>query len=528
MADRPKPVVLVILDGWGYSDQRLGNAIQGHTPNLERLFNTYPHTFLKTSGEAVGLPDGQMGNSEVGHMNLGAGFVVYQQFVRIDRAIRDGSFFQNPALTGAVAHIQKTGGKLHILGLTGSGGVHAHSRHIYALLKLAHDQGVTSNKVFFHAFTDGRDTAPTSGRGFVAELEAQLKEWGGRIATVSGRYYAMDRDNRWDRVQKAYLALTAGEGPTASSVDAALAASYEAGVTDEFVIPTVIVDEAGQPLATIKDGDAVIYANFRADRARELTKAFVFPTEKFGGFTLPDGKPAGFDRKQLQDLYFATMTEYQEGLPVQVAFNSLDVSTPLAKVVSDAGLKQFHIAETEKYAHVTFFLNGGRENPFPQEARLLIPSPHVATYDLKPEMSAPEITEALIQRIEADEYDFIVVNYANFDMVGHTGNIEAAITAATTVDNGINQVVAAVLAQHGTIMITADHGNAEKMIEPLTGGPFTEHTTTPVEFMLITPDDSPYRHTTLANGILANVAPTILQLLELPVPTEMTEKSLLQ
>ncbi|HEX2915665.1 MAG TPA: 2,3-bisphosphoglycerate-independent phosphoglycerate mutase [Chloroflexia bacterium] len=529
MADRPKPVVLIVLDGWGYSKVQLGNAIQGHTPNLERFYNQYPHSFLKTSGESVGLPEGQMGNSEVGHMNLGAGFVVYQQFVRIDRAIRDGSFFQNPALTGAIEHIKKTGGNLHLMGLTGPGGVHAHSRHMYALLKLAHEAGISGDRVFVHAFMDGRDTAPTSGREFMVELEQQLGEWGGKVATVSGRYYAMDRDNRWDRVEKAYRAITRGEGPTAKSPDAALEASYAAGVTDEFVVPTVITTPDGKPTVVAKDGDAFIYANFRADRARELTKAFVLPDDKFGNFTLPDGKPAGFAReRKLENIYFATITEYQAGLPVQVAFSSLDVEAPIAKIVSDAGLKQLHIAETEKYAHVTFFFNGGREQPFPNEDRILIPSPKVATYDLKPEMSANEVTEALLERIKADSYDFIVVNYANFDMVGHTGIVEAALKAAQTVDNCVGQVVNAVLAKGGAVMITADHGNAEKMVDYETGGPFTEHTTTPVECILVTPDNSPYRHATLKEGILANISPTLLQLLQLPASTEMTESSLIE
>ncbi len=529
MANRPKPVVLIVLDGWGYSDQRLGNAVQGHTPNLERFYQNYPHTFLKTSGEAVGLPDGQMGNSEVGHMNLGAGFVVYQQFVRIDRAIREGSFFENKALTGALDHIRQTGGKLHLMGLTGPGGVHAHSRHQYALLKLAHDAGIEAGRVFVHAFMDGRDTSPTSGKGFVAELEEQLTEWGGRIATIAGRYYAMDRDNRWDRVQKAYQALTAGEGPTARSAEAAIEASYQANVTDEFIVPTVIVDEADQPLTRIAEGDAVIYTNFRADRARELTRAFVLPDEQFGAFNLPDGKPAGFARPgQLQNLYFATMTEYQAGLPVQVAFDSLDVASPLAKVVSQAGLKQLHIAETEKYAHVTFFFNGGREEAFPDEERILINSPKVATYDLKPEMSALEVTETLLKELATGKYDFVIVNFANFDMVGHTGVVEAAVKAASTVDNCVNRIVETVLAQKGVVLVTADHGNAEKMIDPETGGPFTEHTTTPVECVLITPDESPYRHGKLTEGILANVAPTLLELLQLPVPAEMTERSLIE
>ncbi len=529
MSNRPKPVVLIVLDGWGYSKNRQGNAIQGHSPNLERYFQDYPHTFLKTSGEAVGLPEGQMGNSEVGHMNLGAGFVVYQQFVRIDLAIRDGSFFQNPALAGAIAHARQTGGNLHLMGLTGTGGVHAHSRHLYALLKMAHGSGLSPDRVFIHAFMDGRDTAPTSGKGFIADLEKQLDEWGGKIATVSGRYYAMDRDNRWDRVEKAYRAITEGVGNKASSAEQALADSYAAGVTDEFVAPTVITRPDGQPTVTAKDGDAIIYYNFRADRARELTRAFVLPGDKFGAFTLPDGKPAGFDRfRRLENLYFTTMTEYQQGLPVQVAFASTDVTSPLARVVSDAGLRQLHIAETEKYAHVTFFFNGGREQPFPNEDRVLIPSPKVATYDLKPEMSAAEVTTNLLERINQDIYDFIIVNYANFDMVGHTGDLNAAINGGGVVDDCVRQVVEAVLAKGGNLIITADHGNAEVMIDPKTGGPFTEHTTTPVECILVTPEDSPYRHGRLKEGILANITPTLLQLLQLPKAAEMTEDSLIE
>ncbi len=528
MADRPKPVVLMVLDGWGFSEEQRGNAVQGHTPNLERFYRDYPHTFLKTSGEAVGLPEGQMGNSEVGHMNLGAGFVVYQQFVRIDRDIRNGSFFQNPALKRAVEHAQTTGGALHLLGLTGPGGVHAHSRHLYALLKLAHEAGLPGSRVFVHAFMDGRDTSPTSGRGFIAELEEQLTEWGGRIATVSGRYYAMDRDNRWERVEQAYRAITDGVGPTAPSAEAALTASYEAGVTDEFVVPTVILSPDGQSSGQVRDGDAVIYVNFRADRARELTKAFVLPGEQFSPQPGPDEKPTGFARpRRLQNLAFVTMTEYQEGLPVQVAFDSLEVRAPLAKIISDAGLKQLHIAETEKYAHVTFFFNGGREASFAGEDRVLVPSPKVATYDLKPEMSATEVTDALLQRLATDEYDFVVINFANFDMVGHTGVLEAAQRAAGIVDECIRRIAEAVLARHGVLLITADHGNAEKMLNLETGGPFTEHTTTPVECILITPDDSPYRQARLKEGILANVAPTLLQLLELSRSPEMTEESLI-
>jgi 2,3-bisphosphoglycerate-independent phosphoglycerate mutase len=517
------------MDGWGYREERMGNAVQGHTPNLEGYWEKYPHTFLHTSGEAVGLPDGQMGNSEVGHMNLGAGFIVYQQLVRINKDIKNGMFFKIPTLVGALEHVLKNKSNLHLMGLVGPGGVHAHSEHLFALLKLAKDSGIPSDRVLVHCFMDGRDTAPTSGRGFVAEVEKQLKEFGGRIATVTGRYYAMDRDNRWDRVKRAYLGLTKGEGNYATSADEALSRSYDATITDEFVEPAVILTD-GKPTGIIQDNDAVIYFNFRADRARELTKAFVFDDENFGlHLHTDDGKPLGFAReRKLENLYFATMTEYQEGLPVEVAYGPLDVREPVAEVVSKAGLKQFHTAETEKYAHVTFFFNGGREEPFANEDRLLIPSPKVATYDLKPEMSAYGVTEELLKRLDAATYDFIIMNYANFDMVGHTGVYEAAVKAADAVDNCVGRVVQKVLEKGGVLLLTADHGNAEKMIDPETGAPFTEHTTTPVQLILVAPESSPYRYVTLREGgILADVAPTLLHLLGLDKPPEMSQESLI-
>ncbi|NWJ45216.1 MAG: 2,3-bisphosphoglycerate-independent phosphoglycerate mutase [Chloroflexi bacterium] len=527
--NRPKPVVLLVMDGWGYREEREGNAVLGHTPHLERYWETYPHTFLHTSGEAVGLPDGQMGNSEVGHMNLGAGFIVYQQLVRINKDIRTGAFYKIPALVGAVEHAKKNNSNLHLMGLIGPGGVHAYSEHLFALLKLAQEGGLPSERVFVHCFMDGRDTAPTSGRSFVEEVESQLKVFGGRIATVSGRYYAMDRDNRWERVKRAYLALTKGEGNFANSADEALARSYDATITDEFVEPTVILTD-GKPTAMVQDNDAVVFFNFRSDRARELTKAFVHDDEHFGmHLHTDDAKPLGFARERyLQNLYFATMTEYQEGLPVQVAYDPLDVQLPVAAVVSKAGLKQLHTAETEKYAHVTFFFNGGREEPFPNEERILIASPKVATYDLKPEMSAYEVTDSLLEKLEQDLYDFIIINFANFDMVGHTGRFEAAVKAAEAVDICVSKVVASVLGKGGVLLLTADHGNAEKMIDPVTKAPFTEHTTTPVQCILVSPEGSPYRSVKLReSGIMADVAPTLLQLLNLAKPSEMTQESLI-
>ncbi len=513
---RPRPVVLVILDGWGLSPTRENNAIaQAGTPNMDRLWKEYPHTALDASEHAVGLPSGQMGNSEVGHQNMGAGFVVYQELTRLDKAIEDGSFFENPELTTVCDHALSRGGTLHLLGLLGPGGVHSHWAHLFALLELAKRKSV--QRVVYHAFTDGRDTPPESGLGFMQTVLAKMAEIGvGQIGTVSGRYYAMDRDKRWDRIKTAYDAIVYGEGQLATDPLQVFETSYQAGVTDEFIIPTVIA-QPGAAHHTIKDGDAVIYFNFRGDRGRELTRAI----------TAPDFSE--FDRdKPLQDLYFVTMTRYAGDLPVHVAYKAMEVDAPLAKVLSDLGLRQFHIAETEKYAHVTFFFNGRTEQPFPGEDRELVPSPKVATYDLKPEMSAYTIVDELVKRIGSGVYDFIVANFANGDMVGHSGKIEATIKAVEAVDQCIGRVYNAIQQAGGILLITADHGNAEQMVDPTTGGPHTFHTLNPVPFILAAPDTSPLSHADLrSGGRLCDVAPTVLDIMRIALAPDMTCQTLI-
>lgn len=514
---RSHPVVLVILDGWGIGREEPGNAVlAARTPTLDRLLATYPHATLRCCGEDVGLPAGQMGNSEVGHLNLGAGFIVYQWITRIDRAIADGSFFANLALVGAVQRCLERGTTLHLLGLVGDGGVHAHSRHLFALLELSKRHGL--ERVAVHAFTDGRDTSPTSGLGFVDEIEDRLSAQGvGRIATVSGRYYAMDRDRRWDRTRLAYDAIVDGRGPLAASAHEAIVASYAAGITDEFIVPTVIADQHHPPVH-IQPGDEIVYLNFRADRARQLTEALSVP--EFRGFPR--------ERVVAGVCPVTTMTRYEVGLPVTVAFEPHDVRFPVARVISDAGMSQFHCAETEKYAHVTFFFNGGREEPFPGEERRLIPSPKVATYDLQPEMSAAGVADAVVEAVASGRFDFLIVNFANCDMVGHTGVFSAAVQAVETVDACLGRVLEAVATAGGSAIVTADHGNAEEMIDPVTGGPMTAHTTNPVWVILVTPDGHPLRNAVLRpDGILSAVAPTVLQLLGLAVPTGMTTPALL-
>ena len=511
------PTVLVILDGWGIGRNEPGNAtLAAETPTMDRLLANYPNARLRCSGFDVGLPDGQMGNSEVGHLNLGAGFVVYQWISRIDKSIADGDFFTNPALVSAVDACILEGTTLHLLGLVGEGGVHAHSRHLLALLDLAKQRGLT--RVAIHAFTDGRDTSPTSGRAAIAAIEQHVAELGiGRIATVSGRYYAMDRDHRWERTQLAYDAIVSCSGPVAARADDVLAASYAADVTDEFVIPTVIADETNPPM-TIQSGDQIIFFNFRSDRARQLTEAL-----SRTDFT-------GFDRTRSVAgiVPVTTLTRYEPGLPVTVAFAPHDVVNPVARVVSEAGLRQFHCAETEKYAHVTFFFNGGREEPFPGEERALVPSPKVATYDLQPSMSASGVADAVVDALATNQYAFIIVNFANCDMVGHTGVFSAAVTAVETADACLARVLQATLAANGVAIVTADHGNAEEMINRVTGGPMTAHTTNPVPVILVTPDDHPRRHTPLStDGILSGIAPTVLNLIGLDVPADMTTPSLL-
>jgi 2,3-bisphosphoglycerate-independent phosphoglycerate mutase len=520
---RPRPFVLIVMDGWGFNPRREGNAIAlARTPHIDQIAATWPHALLQASGGAVGLPAGQMGNSEVGHLNIGAGKKVVQDFTRITAAIEDGSFFQNPALLDAIAHVKRNQSALHLCGLLGTGGVHAFQGHLEACLRLAAQHDI--ERVFIHSFTDGRDTAPKSGVGFMKDLlsaaQAINPDHPARIATISGRLYAMDRDNRWERTGRVYQAMTRGEGTPAHDPVAAIAAAYDAGVTDEFIEPIVLRDANGAPVALVQAGDAVIYYNFRADRARQLTKAFVLPE-------MPPPAQGVFDRgPQIPDLTFVTMTEYEKGLPVAVAFAGDDVEYPLARVISEQGMRQFHTAETEKYAHVTYFINGGREVPFPGEERLLVPSPKVKTYDLQPEMSAATLTDGAVERIRAGDFDVLIMNYANADMVGHTGVLEAAIQAVETVDAGVGRVIEATLAVGGAAFITADHGNADMMIDYTTGQPFTAHTTNPVPFYFVVPQ---WPGVSLrANGILADIAPTALQVLGLPIPADMTGHTLIE
>ena len=507
-----KPVALIILDGWGINPSCISNAVcQARTPNLDRLMATFPTTRIDGSGLSVGLPAGQMGNSEVGHLNIGAGRVIYQELTRISKSIADGDFFTNPVLTGAIGQIRQAGGRLHLMGLLSDGGVHSHNTHLYALVELARRQGL--GEVFIHAFTDGRDTPPQSAVTYLAELESELQKIGlGRVATVTGRYYAMDRDNRWERVENAWRALVLGEGVEATDSATAISAAYAGGENDEFVKPRVVCRN-GRAVGTVQDGDGLIFFNFRAERAREITRSF----------TQPDF--AGFARPKTPSLNsFVCMTEYDETFGLPVAFQPESHRDLLGGVVAGAGLKQLRIAETEKYAHVTFFFNGGEETPFPGEERVLIPSPKdVATYDLKPQMSAPEVTEEVVRRIAGGEYALIVLNYANPDMVGHTGVLSAAITAMETVDGCVDRVVEAVLAAGGAALITADHGNCEQMDDG-NGTPHTAHTANLVPLILV---DTGRRDARLREGILADLAPTILHLLGIPQPAAMTGHSLI-
>jgi len=501
------------MDGWADGPASPGNAISlAKTPNFDVFLNRYPHTELGASGTDVGLPAGQMGNSEVGHLNIGAGRVVYQDLTRITKAIEDGSFFNNPVLKQAMAEGAKTGRRLHLMGLLSDGGVHSHEKHLYALVEMAKRSGLS--EVYIHAFLDGRDVPPDSGLGYVEKLEKKLKEIGlGRVSTVSGRYYAMDRDKRWERTKLAWDAIVRGLGETAPSGLEAVRNSYDADVYDEFVKPTVVVDDLfdeGRPI--VRDGDAVVFFNFRPDRGRQLTRAFVMPD--FDGFDRGPKPPA---------TYFATMTEYDATFPGPIAFPTTEIKNTIAEILSAQGLKQLHIAETEKYAHVTFFFNGGVEAPESGEDRILVPSPKVATYDLKPEMSAYEVTDKVIEEIDRDEYDVIIMNYANADMVGHTAVKQAVIKAVETIDKCLGRVVTAIEAQGGVTIITADHGNADKIAETDTGLPVTAHTNNPVPFILIS--DRSYR--LRDGGVLADIAPTILDLLGLKPPAEMTGKSLI-
>lgn len=506
-----KPVMLMILDGFGIAPKSEGNAVEAaKKPNFDRLVKEYPHTKLAASGMEVGLPEGQMGNSEVGHLNIGAGRIVYQELTRITKSIADRDFFENEALLTAMDNAKKNNSALHLLGLLSDGGVHSHIDHLKGLLEFAKQQGLT--KVYVHAFMDGRDVAPSSGKEFVIKTEEMMKEVGvGKIATVNGRYYAMDRDNRWERVELAYNAMVLGTGETATSAIEAIEKSYHDNKTDEFVLPCV-VEENGAPIATINNGDSVIFFNYRPDRARELTRAINDKT--FDGF-----------KRETLNLTFVTMTQYDKTLEgVNVAFKPQTLTNTLGEYVSSKGLNQLRIAETEKYAHVTFFFNGGVEKENQGEDRVVIPSPKVATYDLKPEMSAFEVTEELMKQMDEDKYDMIILNYANPDMVGHTGVIPAAIKAVETVDTCLQKVVEKVLEKDGTLFITADHGNAEKMIDFSTGNPFTAHTVEPVPFVWVA-NNIDGRN--LKAGKLADIAPTMLNVMGVEVPAEMTGENLI-
>lgn len=507
-----KPVMLMILDGMGITEAGDGNAVTAASkPNLDRYKEMYPYSTLQASGMRVGLPDGQMGNSEVGHLNIGTGRIIYQELTRITKAIMDGDFFENEALLKAIKNAKDNNKALHLLGLLSDGGVHSHIDHLKGLLKLAKLNGL--EKVYVHAYMDGRDVAPSSGKEFILAIEEAMKEIGvGKIATVSGRYYAMDRDNRWERVELVYNAMILGQGEKASSAVEAIDNSYHDNKTDEFVLPTVIMN-GDAPVAKIENGDSVIFFNFRPDRAREITRAIV------------DVKFDGFKREKL-DLTYVCMTQYDKTIEnVEVAYTGESFDNTLGQYVASKGLKQLRAAETEKYAHVTFFFNGGVEVPNENEDRALVPSPKVATYDLQPEMSAFELTDELIKRVDSDQYDMIIVNYANPDMVGHTGVIEAAKKAVETVDTCVGKVVEKVLEKNGTVFITADHGNAETMIDYSTGTPMTAHTTNLVPFMWIANDS---KGKALSEGKLADIAPTMLEVMGLDKPSEMTGVSLIK
>lgn len=537
----PKPIILIILDGWGLTSNLKGNAVAlAKTPNIDKYWHIYPHTELEASQEAVGLPKGEPGNSEAGHLNLGAGRIVYQSLPQINMAIADGTFFQTEALKAVKEHLEKNKSNLHLLGLLGSGGVHSSIEHLFALLRWAKEQKIKN--VFLHLFTDGRDSPPTSSRKFLALVEEKIKFYGlGAIASLIGRFYAMDRDNRWNRIQKAYEALTEGKGILTENYNQVIQKFYQVGKTDEFIEP-IIISKNGKPIGLINDNDAVIFFNFRIDRPRELTKAFVLPdfenlttkkkvfdpyAERYGKKQYAEEPVATpFQRHKIcHNLLFTTMTEYEPGLPVLTIFPPNQINLPLARILSQENWRQLHIAETEKERHVTYYFDGKRETPFKEEDWVIIPSPKVKTYDLQPEMSANQITEEVIKRVKLNIYDFILINFANPDMVGHTGILNAGIKACETTDACLGKVVETTLALGGICLVTADHGNVEEMINLQTGKPDTQHSTNPVPFIITAKENN--FPLTLPKGVLADIAPTILKLAKISKPVSMTGESLI-
>lgn len=512
-----KPVVLVVLDGWGIGKSPKGNAIaEANLPTIDKLNHFYPNISIQASGISVGLPWGECGNSEVGHITIGTGKIVYQSLPRISMSIQNGSFYKNPAFLKAMSDVRANKSSLHLMGLVGKGAVHSHTDHLSALLEMAKGQGV--EQVFLHLFTDGRDCAQDSAVQTIRDLEKKMADIGvGKIATIGGRYFGMDRNNSWEKVEKSYKTMVKGAGVEITDVIKYLEESYAKGVYDEYIEPAVVMAE-GKPVATIKDSDSIIFFNFREDRARQMTKAFILPSFM------------KFERAELRDINFVTMTQYEEGLPAQVAFPPIKLTDCLGNIISRNKKTQLRISETEKFAHVTYFFNGGQEEAFPKEDRIIIPSKNVASFDLAPQMSATEVTDTVIENIEKDKYDFILVNYANADIVGHTGKLDATIKAVEAIDQCLEKLIPAVLLKKGCLLITADHGNAEEVSDSLTGEINTEHSVNPVPVWFITGENHRPEKTlpdTTPQGLLGDIAPTILELMELPQPADMTGESLL-
>jgi 2,3-bisphosphoglycerate-independent phosphoglycerate mutase len=514
-----KPVVLIVLDGWGISESTNGNAIaNANLPTITKLNKFYPHMQIQASGISVGLPWGEPGNSEVGHITMGTGKIIYQNMPRITIAIQNGEFFSNPEILEAIGHVKKNDSKLHIMGLVGKGAVHSYNDHLYALLQMSLDNGIKNP--YLHLFTDGRDSPPTAGVSTIKEIQKKISEIGaGKIATLSGRFFAMDRNNNWDRVEKAYLAITQGNGEKIDDPIRYLEESYKNEVTDEYLKPAVMI-EKGQPVATVGENDAVIFFNFREDRARQITKAFVLP-----GFDK-------FPRETIKNLNFTTFVQYEEGLPASVSYKPILIKECLGHIISSKGLRQLRIAETEKFAHVTYFFNGGEEDVFPKEDRMIVPSPvNISSFDQAPQMSARDITEKVLLSLEKDAYDFILINYANADIVGHTGNEKATIIGVETIDECLGKLIPAVLEKNGCLLITSDHGNAEEVKNVHTGEIDTEHSTNPVPLWYINPENHHEREEEEAKmkieGMLSDIAPTVLDILGIEKPKEMTGESLL-